>query len=57
MTHADSYDILAPHYDAAYASKADLVDVPFYVDLSRQLGGPVLEIACGTGRVLLEIAR
>lgn len=53
----DSYAILAPHYDAAYASKADLVDVPFYVDLARQLGGPVLEIACGTGRVLLEIAR
>jgi SAM-dependent methyltransferase len=57
MTKADSYDILAPHYDAAYASKADLVDVPFYVDLARQSGGPVLEIACGTGRVLLEIAR
>jgi SAM-dependent methyltransferase len=31
--------------------------VPFYVDLARKSGGPVLEIACGTGRVLLPIAR
>jgi SAM-dependent methyltransferase len=27
------------------------------VDLARKSGGPVLEIACGTGRVLLPIAR
>ena len=31
--------------------------MPFYVDLARKSGGPVLEIACGTGRVLLPIAR
>lgn len=54
------YDILAKHYDAAYAVytlNQVLVDVPFYVDLARRSGGPVLEIACGTGRVLLPIAR
>jgi SAM-dependent methyltransferase len=27
------------------------------VDLARRIGGPVLEIGCGTGRVLLPIAR
>jgi SAM-dependent methyltransferase len=53
----DSYHILARHYDAAYASEQFLADVPFYVDLAKQSGGPVLEIACGTGRVLLNIAR
>ncbi|MGH9745660.1 MAG: class I SAM-dependent methyltransferase [Candidatus Acidiferrales bacterium] len=53
----DSYEILAPHYDTGYCSKQDLIDVPFYVDLARRCGGPVLEIACGTGRVLLPIAR
>jgi len=29
----------------------------FYVDLARERGGPVLEIGCGTGRVLLPTAR
>ena len=53
----DSYEILASHYDTGYCSKQDLVDLPFYVDLARKSGGPVLEIACGTGRVLLPIAR
>jgi SAM-dependent methyltransferase len=53
----DSYEILAKHYDAAYAAEQFQADVPFYVDLAKQSGGPVLEIACGTGRVLLNIAR
>lgn len=54
---ADSYRISAKYYDGAYAAMLDLVDAPFYVDLARQYGGPVLEIGCGTGRVLLPIAR
>jgi SAM-dependent methyltransferase len=52
-----SYNISAKYYDAAYAIKSDLVDLPFYLDLARQSGGPVLEMGCGTGRVLLPIAR
>ena len=32
-------------------------DVGFYVDLSRAAGGPVLELGCGTGRILLPIAQ
>ncbi|HUJ32080.1 MAG TPA: class I SAM-dependent methyltransferase [Candidatus Acidoferrum sp.] len=57
MAQADSYEVLARHYDAAYAALKSLADVPFYVDLARRSVGPVLEIACGTGRVLLKIAR
>jgi SAM-dependent methyltransferase len=53
----ESYCITAKHYDAAYTVKQDLVDLPFYLDLAKRYGGPVLEIACGTGRVLLPIAR
>ena len=53
----ESYSISAKHYDAAYAVKQDLVDLPFYLDLAKRYGGPVLEITCGTGRVLLPIAR
>src|SRR5215212_5162530 len=29
----------------------------FYRDLARQMGGPVLELACGTGRLTLPLAR
>src|SRR3954447_8232443 len=30
--------------------------VPFYVDLARQQGGAVLELACGTGQLTIPIA-
>src|ERR1700693_1977082 len=53
----ESYSITAKHYGAAYAVNQDLVDLPFYLDLAKRSDGPVLEIACGTGRVLLPIAR
>ncbi len=33
------------------------MDLPFYVELAEQSAGPILEVACGTGRVLLPIAR
>jgi len=55
-----------PEYDE-YAPIADLYDhvtlyngrpdVGFYVDAARESGGPVLEVGCGTGRVLLPTAR
>jgi SAM-dependent methyltransferase len=31
--------------------------IAFYAELARETGGPVLEIACGTGRVSIPIAR
>lgn len=57
MGSAAEYRVSAKYYDEAYASKKDLVDLDFYVDLARRIGGPVLELACGTGRILLPIAR
>jgi SAM-dependent methyltransferase len=30
--------------------------VPFYIDLARQVGGRVLELACGTGQLTIPIA-
>jgi SAM-dependent methyltransferase len=32
-------------------------DIEFYVEVAREAGGEVLEIGCGTGRILLPIAR
>ena len=32
-------------------------DVQFYVEEAQEAGGPVLEIGCGTGRILLPTAR
>lgn len=53
----NSYSVAAKYYDGAYAAMRDLADAPFYLELAKQHGGPVLEIGCGTGRVLLPIAR
>jgi SAM-dependent methyltransferase len=57
MPPVDTYNVIAKYYDGAYAAKQDLVDLPFYLDLAAQCPGPVLEIACGTGRVTIPIAR
>jgi SAM-dependent methyltransferase len=32
-------------------------DVPFYLELARQADGPVVELAVGTGRVAIPVAR
>jgi SAM-dependent methyltransferase len=52
----ETYALSARYYDAAYAA-INLGDASFYLELAKQIGGPVLEIGCGTGRVLLPIAR
>jgi SAM-dependent methyltransferase len=49
--------VTARYYDAAYATLESLgADVDFYRELARQAAGPVLELGCGTGRVLGAIA-
>lgn len=55
------YDGCAAHYDADYQAAGYDHDIPFYVEMAREIaggeGGAVLEMGCGTGRVLVEIAR
>jgi SAM-dependent methyltransferase len=48
-----SYEKSAQFYDHFASSD----NVGFYVDLAREIGGSVLELGVGTGRVLFEIAR
>jgi len=54
---SQDYELVAKYYDGSYNLKPDLNDLPFYLEIAKQQGGPVLEIACGTGRVLVEIAK
>lgn len=44
----------AEFYDTEFASRDR--EIPFFLDQSRRASGPVLEIACGTGRLTLPIA-
>ena len=50
-THDPSlYDLFHPH-------DAGDNDIEFYLELARELGGPILELGAGTGRSLLPLAR
>jgi SAM-dependent methyltransferase len=45
----------ATHYDEWSAEMT--ADVPFYVDLALDVDGPLVELAVGTGRVAIPVAR
>jgi SAM-dependent methyltransferase len=49
------YDRIAPFYDPW--SRTVTEDVGFYVDHAVESGGPVVELAVGTGRIAVPIAR
>jgi SAM-dependent methyltransferase len=42
------------HYDLQHVGFTD--DIPFYLKQARRLGGDVLELACGTGRITIPLA-
>ena len=52
----DEYGVSAEFYDYVVPYR-DRQDVTFFVDAAKESGGPVLEIGCGTGRILLPTAR
>ena len=56
MTPEDSYAPTAELYDHVVPYR-ERQDIEFFVEAARASGGPVLEIGCGTGRVLIPTAR
>lgn len=56
MENNDGYQHTAEFYDhvVPYRNRGD---VEFFVEEARKSGGPVLEIGCGTGRILIPTAR
>lgn len=53
----EDYEISAALYDHVGLYRDRIADVRFYTEQAVTAGGPVLELGCGTGRVLLPCAR
>jgi len=51
----DDYSAFARHYDLIYSQRQD--DIPMYLDFAAAVDGPILELGCGSGRVLLPLAQ
>ena len=51
----NTYDVIAPFYDAEHAHFSE--DLDMYQNFAESSGGTILELACGSGRVLLPLAQ
>lgn len=49
------YDHIARYYDLSHDRLTG--DIPFLLDVAAETGGPVLELGCGSGRLLAPLAR
>jgi SAM-dependent methyltransferase len=54
ITMTELYDKLSSEFYDYHAKRSD---IKFFTDYALESGGPVLELGCGTGRVLIPTAR
>ncbi|MHA2088982.1 MAG: class I SAM-dependent methyltransferase, partial [Promethearchaeota archaeon] len=53
----DYFYINGEHYDNMIKSRNAYESIPFYIKQAKKFGGPILELACGTGRIAIPIAK
>ncbi len=51
----EAMDVYAKFYDLRYGDFLD--DLPMYTGFAARTGGPILELGCGTGRLLIPLAK
>jgi len=56
MYGSDKSDLVVKYYDLAFGISGES-EVAWYLDKVKTFGGPVLDLACGTGRLALLIAK
>ena len=56
MYGSEGTDLVVRYYDLAFGISGE-AEVAWYVSKARAFGGPVLDLACGTGRLALILAR
>lgn len=57
MSEALYDSVIADFYDASPVVAGRMQDVNFYVAAARQYGDPVLELGCGTGRMMVPVVQ
>jgi ubiquinone/menaquinone biosynthesis C-methylase UbiE len=50
----NEYDLIAPFYDIEHAGFSE--DLDMYINFAELCGGKILELGCGSGRILLPLA-
>jgi ubiquinone/menaquinone biosynthesis C-methylase UbiE len=56
MYGSEETDLIVKYYDESFGISGE-EEVEWYLARARAFGGPVLDLACGTGRLALRLAQ